>query len=1377
MRSFQTQGASAGIATWTAAALLCVAAATGVAAQPTVNGQFYGDGDDAYYVHWDTSYYGSRLYVYFDAPTTTLYVALVVDRSVNDNVFGASHSGYSGNYMQTAGWGKGKGQQRSAADLVNSEFATFEFACAPGSPNSWAWQQGYACQNGSSWSSDSTCGTSAVLMNGYPPSLQSASSFAWNINTWNAAGTKPWNLHVFGTNVGSWKSPFETSDPNTDPPNNPNTVIGLDGYPAPTNTGDLSLGPAITHSTDHEYEWSMIWEWSINVGGDGTTTGAGCGSNQLFLITGASHHSPMKDGVAGMYDTECGEENDCFPPNDGDQDPLSDFGDLPDTYGTLIATGGAQHPILATGPYLGATVQIELDGQPSSGATDDGTEEDGVVRNVDSNWTAGSTQTLDVEVGNAPSGALLGGWFDWNNDGDFSDAGEFFSWTVSEGSNSLSVTVGSGYDWQHDDLYARFRIFSDASAAPGGSLEQADSLGLAADGEVEDYFYPAGTNPVTLNAFASEDAGGGALTVRWQTASETDNVAFELWGRVGGDWQALGDLVASRNMNSGVPQSYETRVEAPAGLTALRLVDYDSRGRGESFGPFAVGGSYGEHQPVREIDWSAPRAERAERLRQRGFEDTAGAAPRGLAVAALATERPATARWKKLRRGTPVTAPELGTGQVASISVATSSSRSGSAAGGTDDVEIAGGPLTHVAVTDAGVQRVTYEALRDGGLDLAGVPAGSVAVSWRGEPVARWIDGAGKFGPGSAIEFVGHPPWGDDALYMEANLYQVSADRSLVREARTLGQGRARNVSPSYLRQTLVDRPLRHYHQSPTGDPWVERIVLARRGRTSTVTLEVPVDGPVADGPAELVVGLGSVTDLPDLVDDSGAPLPEHNVEVWWIGPGSAPRYVTSSSLSGQQEWTLEAPLPGDALEPGLHRIELRFTTDYLFSLSVVDRYGLRYPSPYRGPSLDFAPDPNADGYRVEGFEGPDAVAYAEGGDGALTRIDLRTQRDREGYAAELRTLPPGDAERIWVTAAPHAPPVFTTEAPADLLAGPADLVVIAGSSFVGTPALDDYLQQRSDLDPVVIDVEDVYNAVGFGMALPSAITDYLRARDAVFPFTHVQLVGTDCYDRLNHVSQCLSFLPLPTAPVHVSRFAPSQNRLVDLDGDGVGDKAVAQFSVRDAGELATLVAKATDWSASGLASEESALLIAEETDGTHDFRAQIGRVEEALGWDGAEVLDLADHPDIRTARSALRSSLEDGRAVTVFSGHSSPAVWAFRNLLNAGSAAQLTNDGRPTLMVPLACETTYDVSPNANVLGHQLLYAGDRGAVAITGPVALSTPRDNERMGALVLDGLKQGLTVGEAVLRARRSVGTGNLELQDNWLTQGDVALRMER
>ena len=1105
-------------------------------------------------------------------------------------------------------------------------------------------------------------------------------------------------MYVDGTAIDNWKSPFLTS--------NPNDVTVVPGYP--------------TYSAAHEWEWSMVYEWSVNLG----PAGANCGGNAIWFVTGESHHSPPKSGP----------ESDTFPPP---LDPpiLSDWGDLPDSFDTTSAAGGPQHYLTVTGPYLGSDLQNEADGSPTADASGDGAEEDGLTITLTADWVPGTTQTITVEVGNAPGGAVLAGWFDWNGDGDFDgDPNEFFTWPVVEGTNSLDVLVGAGFDWATDELPVRLRVFSSPAAAPGGTLGSDDFGGIATDGEVEDYNFPVGSLPVTLNAFSSS-ATGGQLTVSWQTATETDNVGFEVLGRVDGRWRPLSVFVPSRGMNSALPQEYQVTLTPPTGLQAIELVDYDTRGRPERFGPFRPGVAYGEKQTPSRIDWKGPRAAREERLVRRGFTDTGKSRRAGLG------ETTARSRWRKLEK--------VGAGRGV--------------------VRAADGASTHVAVTEPGIQRVSYEALRAGGLDLAGARKHDIAVSWRGGPVARRVESRGPFGPGSYIEFIGRPPAGEDALYIDANLYQVSVDPALARQARHVGQGRARGISRAYQREAMVDPPLLYHRQSPTGDPWVERTVLVR-GNTETVTLDLPVDGPVLPGPSQLVVGLGTVSDMPDLLGPGGEVVPEHNVEIWLSGPSSGFTYLASASTSGQRDWRLETEIPAGLLEPGLNRLQLRFDSDYFFSLVLIDSYGVRYPAPYLGPALDFERDADAGGYWIDGFSLSSVSAYAEGADGSLTRVDTLVRPSGNGFGAELRQV--RDTAHYWVSESPQLPSVFTTEAPDDRLDVPADLVVITDSSFIGTRALDDYLEQRSALSPVIVDVEAIYNGHGFGMALPGAITDYLSARDQAQPFTHVQLVGTDCYDRLNRVSDCVSFIPLPSAPVGVTRFSPSQNRLVDLDGDGVGDKAVGQFSVRDEAELETIVRKGETWAIGRLSTPESALLIAEETDGIHSFAGQVDRVRRLLRWSDAEVLDMADHADIATARAALRASLDSGRTLTVFSGHSSPNVWAFRSLVTADGVAELTNFDAPTLMVPLACETTYDISPDANVLGHQLLYAGDQGALAISGAVALSNLDENERMATIVLDGLKSDLTLGEAVQAGREALGPDFQALLDNWVTQGDVA-----
>jgi hypothetical protein len=440
------------------------------AGPPTVNGLFFGDGDDSLYIPYATSEYGSILYIYFDNPT--LYVALVVDRSVNDNVFSpASNKAYT----QSAGMNP----PRDAKRLYDSEFASFTFECET-VPLSWTWQMGYAGKPGATWIADHTVGGGLGTP---PPGIVSASSLSWNMNTYEAKPYPtgvPWNMYVFGTTNDLWKSPFD--------PANPDTVPGLDGYP-PT-------GP-IGYSTVYEWEWPMVYEWSLDL------AAAGCGGNPLFLVTGQSHHSPSK----------VSDENDDFPPLT--PSPFYDFGDLPDSYGTLDASGGPAHVITVDGARLGAVApDIEPDGQPGTFATGDdalGTlDEDGMTVNTTPRWQNGNTVSVNLDVqGTTPTGtADIGMWIDWNGDGDFGDAGEFYLYldrpTGVVATESFVVPGASIYT-VGDTLNVRVRIFNDEADAPGGSLDATDYLGAATSGEIEDHQFYFGPTAISLLTLSDSD--------------------------------------------------------------------------------------------------------------------------------------------------------------------------------------------------------------------------------------------------------------------------------------------------------------------------------------------------------------------------------------------------------------------------------------------------------------------------------------------------------------------------------------------------------------------------------------------------------------------------------------------------------------------------------------------------------------------------------------------------------------------------------------------------------------------------------------------------------------------------------------------------------
>lgn len=177
----------------------------------------------------------------------------------------------------------------------------------------------------------------------------------------------------------------------------------------------------------------------------------------------------------------------------------ADMGDAPDptsatgaeNYQTLTASNGPRHTIdqTQTTLYLGAGVDGDVTGQQSIGARGDDfftaggrDDEDGVLNPLDLQATAGTNPVvtmLATNLTNRP--ATLYGWIDLNRNGLFENATERTEVAVPAGSHDqrFMLTFPLATANSIGRTYARFRLSTDGVAA--------NSVGLATDGEVEDY--------------------------------------------------------------------------------------------------------------------------------------------------------------------------------------------------------------------------------------------------------------------------------------------------------------------------------------------------------------------------------------------------------------------------------------------------------------------------------------------------------------------------------------------------------------------------------------------------------------------------------------------------------------------------------------------------------------------------------------------------------------------------------------------------------------------------------------------------------------------------------------------------------------------------
>ncbi|MCL1145402.1 LruC domain-containing protein [Shewanella marinintestina] len=168
-----------------------------------------------------------------------------------------------------------------------------------------------------------------------------------------------------------------------------------------------------------------------------------------------------------------------------------DFGDAPDSYGTLLASNGARHTI-SNSLYLGSSVDNESDGYASplsDDASDNADDEDGI--SMPTGFELGETAIILVDA--TGGDGFLNAWFDWNQNGEF-DLEEqiILGERIDDGQNTLSIEVPS---WaKAGPTWARFRLSTQRDITPTGGV---------GDGEVEDYAVNLTETGVTINYYPS----------------------------------------------------------------------------------------------------------------------------------------------------------------------------------------------------------------------------------------------------------------------------------------------------------------------------------------------------------------------------------------------------------------------------------------------------------------------------------------------------------------------------------------------------------------------------------------------------------------------------------------------------------------------------------------------------------------------------------------------------------------------------------------------------------------------------------------------------------------------------------------------------------
>ena len=373
------------------------------------------------------------------------------------------------------------------------------------------------------------------------------------------------------------------------------------------------------------------------------TYGSG-GTEPMFVITVTAPEdnepSPSNQGGDDAVDSDDGIVGEQTQPAMGNTDATndfgyygrhnSDFGDAPATYVTTRGSNGPRHIVFPdlnsdykpesrganAAIWLGALVDPEDNGIPTANANGDNmdsiNDEDGVTLVDSAQWqegTDGGTIRVTLsssEVGTRANTGYLMVWFDWNHDGDFvGDANELVvseavSWLGLSDQQEFTFDIPSGDSPLMNDQIYRARLFS----SQPGNLSTAYS-GLTVNGEVEDYYIPVSSLPVTLTYFHASTRGE-SLFVEWSTGTETGNVGFNIYKQTPEGKEKLNDaLIQAKGFTTHDPHDYlvELRGVNVDADTIFFIEDLDIVGRTHLQGPFKLGVVNGEKVVGTLTDW------------------------------------------------------------------------------------------------------------------------------------------------------------------------------------------------------------------------------------------------------------------------------------------------------------------------------------------------------------------------------------------------------------------------------------------------------------------------------------------------------------------------------------------------------------------------------------------------------------------------------------------------------------------------------------------------------------------------------------------------------------------------------------------------------
>ncbi|MDA2911876.1 C25 family cysteine peptidase, partial [Nitrospiraceae bacterium AH_259_D15_M11_P09] len=829
------------------------------------------------------------------------------------------------------------------------------------------------------------------------------------------------------------------------------------------------------------------------------------------------------------------------------------------------------------------------------------------------------------------------------------------------------------------------------------------------------------------------------VQVEWRTSQELDHLGFHVHREQNGQLlRVTPSLVAGSALKTG-PQtvlsagqgySWWDVLPADSGTLQYWLEEIDLKGQSTWHGPVTVKAAKGLHHVA------APERVRSVLLSRLG---------RGNGKAKGQTRWTSTGvPWQGTRQAT-VLAP---TPEQLAV-----------------QWRLAGQRALKLEVPAEGWYRVDQPALVAAGLDPAVDPRLlQLYVDGREVPLVVTGEQDHRFDPWDTIEFYGlgmDTPWTGARTY-----WLIEGSHSGLRMGQVpgvgLGQGNAaEKAAPASFPFTVEWAPRFLYFAAlKNGDSsnFFGPVVMAWPVEQNFTLTHLD---PAPPGQAGLEVTLQGVTLVP------------HQVEIQLNGVA-----VGTVAFGGQGQGSTHLSFPQAQLQDGANRVTLVARGGW-WDISVLGSVRLTYWHTYDADgdvlrSTVPAGQPVTIGgfssrhIRVLDITQPDAVQAVQG----------QVKKQGAGYAVTL--VAPGSGTRTLLTftdGIAATPAAIRLNEPSQWHAAGhgADLVILTPRAFLPSLTTLKAWRESQGWTVALIDVEDLYDEFTFGAKSPWALRAFVQhARQQWAPAPRFLLLAGDAsVDPRNFMGLGdRDFVPTKLIDTDFMETA-SDDWFGDLDLNGVPELAVGRLAVRTAEEAASVVQKLISYDQARVGAK-TAVLVADRFD-RFDSEAASDQVKAVLLRDKVTVQEIyRSRTADRAARNALLAAFSEEPWLVNFVGHGSVEVWQ-GSLLTAEDARALTSGPALPFVAAMTCLNGFfhDVYTEQS-LAEALQTADAGGAIAIWASSAVTRPDTHVIMNRRLVQGLLQGLTVGEAAAQAKAAVS--DQDVRRSWILFGDPTTRLK-